>query len=126
MRKVKNIVNEQKPTSQLTETSQCYNGLTNLIPKMENSTYIIQKAYSDTNSLVFGSDPLQLKKYIKKRLEKNDVKIFVELSRPDISPALHAKFLQCQPTSVSVEGSFSFLKSFLPPNRTFPDANIVY
>ena len=42
MRNVKNIVNEQKLTSQLTEISQCYNGLTNLILKMENSAYTIQ------------------------------------------------------------------------------------
>ena len=64
MRVVKNIVNEQKLTSQLTEINQCYNGLTNLLLKMENSTYTIQKAYDDINSLGFGSDPLQLKKYI--------------------------------------------------------------
>ena len=68
--KVKNIENEQKLTSQLTEIIQCYNGLRNLILKMENSTYTIQKAYDDNNSLGFGSDPLRLKKYIKKRLEK--------------------------------------------------------
>ena len=61
MRKAKSIVNEQKLSSQLTEISQCYNGLTNLILKMENSTYTIQKAYEDINSLGFGSDPLQLK-----------------------------------------------------------------
>ena len=126
VRKAKSIVNEQKLTSQLTEISQCYNGLTNLILKMENSTYTIQKAYEDINSLGFGSDSLQLKKYIKKRLEKNDVKIIVELSRPDIPPALYAKFLQCQPTSASVERSFSLLKSFLRPNRNFADANIVH
>ena len=113
-------------TSQLTEISQCYNGLTNLILKMENFTYTIQKAYEDINSLCFESDPLPLKKYIKKRLEKNDVKIIVELSRPDIPPALCAKLLECQPTSASVERSFSLLKSFLRPNRNFADANIVH
>ena len=57
-------------------------------------------------------------------LGKNDVKIIVELSRPDIQPALYAKLLQCQPTSASVERSFSLLKSFLRPNRNFVDANI--
>ena len=88
MPKVKNIVNEQKLTSQLTEISQCYNGLRNLVLKMENATYTIQKGYVDINSLGFGSDPLRLKKYIKKRLEKNHVKIIVELSRPVIPPAL--------------------------------------
>ena len=126
VRKAKSIVNEQKLTSQLTEISQCYNGLTNLILKMENSTYTIQKAYEDINSLGFGSDPLQLKKYIKKRLKKNDVKIIVELTRPDIPPVLYAKLLQCQSNAPSVERSFSLLKSFLRPNRNFADANIVH
>ena len=126
MPKVKNIVNEQKLTSQLTEISQCYNGLRNLVLKMENATYTIQKGYVDINSLGFGSDPLQLKKYIKKRLEKNHVKIIVELSRPVIPPALYAKLLQCQPNSASVEQSFPLSKSLLPPNRNFANANIVY
>ena len=124
VQKAKSKVNEQKLISQLTEISQCYNGLSNLILKMENSTYTIQKAYEDINSLGFESDPLQLKKYIKKRLEKNDVKIIVELSRPDIPPSLYAKLLQSQPTSASVERSLSLLKSILRPNRNFADANI--
>ena len=123
MPKVKNIVNEQKLTSQLTEISQCYNGLRNLILKMENSTYTIQKAYDDINSLGFGSDPLRLKKYIKKRLEKE---IIVELSRPDIPPALYVKLLQCHPNSASVERSFPLLKSLICSNRNFANANIVY
>ena len=47
--KVKNIVNEQKLTTQLTEISQCYNELRNLILKMENITYTIQKVCNDIN-----------------------------------------------------------------------------
>ena len=124
--KVKNIGNEQMLASQLTEISQCYNGLRYLILKMGNSTYTIQKAYDDINSLGFGSDPLRPKKYIKKRLEKNDVKIIVELSRPDIPSALYAKLLQCQPNSASVKRSFPLLKSLLRPNRKFANANIVF
>ena len=124
--KVKNIVNKKQLTSQLTEISQCYNGLRNLILKMENSTYTIQKIYDDINSLGFGSDPLQLKKYIKKRLEKNDVKIIVELSRSDNPPALYAKLLQCQSNSASVARSFPRLKSLLRLNKNFAKPNIVY
>ena len=108
MRKVKNIVNEQKLTSQLTEISQCHNGLRNLIIKMENFTYTIQKAYDDINSLGFGSNPLRLKKYIKKRLEKNDVKIIVELSRPVIPPALYAKLLPDRLIQHLCSGRFPF------------------
>ena len=47
---------------------------------MKNSTYTVQKAYDDTNSLGFESDPLQLKRCIKKRLEKNDVKNYCEVN----------------------------------------------
>ena len=126
VRKVKNAVNDEKLTSQLTEISQSYSGLTDLILKMESCTYTVQEAYDDINSLDLGSDPLQLRKYIKKRLEKNDVKTIVEQSRPDISPALYAKLLKCQPTSASVERSFSLLKSIVRPNRNFADANIAY
>ena len=61
VQKVKSKVNEQKLTTQLTEISQCYNELSNLILKMENSTYTILKAYKDINSLGFGSDPVQMK-----------------------------------------------------------------
>ena len=89
-----------------------------------DSTFTIQKAYEDMNFFGFESDPLQLKKYIEKRLEENDVKIIVKLSRPYISLALYAKWLQCQTISASVERSFSLLKSFLRPNVKFADANI--
>ena len=69
VRKVKNMVNDQKLTSQLTVISQCYGGLTNLILKMKSCTYTVQEVYDDINSLDLGSDPLPLRKYIKKRLE---------------------------------------------------------
>ncbi|CAK8674232.1 unnamed protein product [Clavelina lepadiformis] len=89
---------------------------------MESCTYTIKEAHADLNALDFGKDPLELKNYIKKRLDKNDVKQIMELQ--DISPALYAKLQKCQPTSASVERSFSLLKSFLRPNRNFKDSNI--
>ena len=85
----------------------------------------VQDAYDGINSLVLGSDPSQLKKYIKKCLEKNDVKTTVE-PKLHISLALYAKMLKCQPNSESVERSFSLLKSMLCANRNFTDTNIVY
>ena len=84
-----------------------------------------QDAYDDINSLVLGSDPSQLKKYIKKCSEKNDVKTTVE-PKLHISLALYAKMLKCQANSESVERSFSLLKSILCANRNFTDTNIVY
>jgi len=41
---------------------------------MESSEYTWNESYADVNSLHFGNDPLQVKKYIQKRLDKNDAK----------------------------------------------------
>ena len=51
------------------------------------------------------------------------------MSRPDISPALFAKlltYLTYQPTSASVERSFSVLKSMIHENQNFADAHVVF
>ena len=50
---------------------------------MESSTYTVREANDDIDSLDFGSDHWQLKKYIKKRLEKCVIKTIVKLSKPD-------------------------------------------
>ena len=59
-------------------------------------------------------------------LEKNHAKTIVKMSRPDISPALYAKLLKYQPTSASVEWSFSMLKSMFHENRNFIDAHVAF
>ena len=48
------------------------------------------------------------------------------MSRPDIAPALHAKLLTYQPTSASVELSFSMLKSIFHENRNFAGAHVAF
>ena len=70
---------------------------------MECCTDTVQEAFDDINSLDLGSETLQLRKYIKKRFEKNNVKTIVELSGPGNFPTLYAKLLKCQATSASVE-----------------------
>ena len=59
-------------------------------------------------------------------LEKNYAKNIEEKSRPDIFPALNAKLLTYQPTSASVERSFSMLKSMIHENRNFTDAHVAF
>ena len=57
-------------------------------------------------------------------LDKNYAKNILEMSRPDIFPALYAKLLTHQlPTSASVERSFLMLKSMIHENRNFSDAH---
>ena len=56
-------------------------------------------------------------------LEKTYAKTTVETSRPDISSASYIKLLTYQPTSASVQRSFSMLKSMIHENRNFTDAS---
>jgi len=41
------------------------------------------------------------------------------MTRPNISPELYAKFLNCQATSCSVEWSFSMLRKLLAKRSPF-------
>ena len=59
-------------------------------------------------------------------LEKNYAKTIVEMSRLDITPVLCAKLITYQPTSASVEWSFSMLKSMSHENRNFADAHVAF
>ncbi|CAK8680311.1 unnamed protein product [Clavelina lepadiformis] len=87
-------LNDPKLTSQLTEIClHYYNNISNLIFKMERCTYTIKEAHADLNALDFGKDPLELKNYIKKRLDKNDVKqIMGAWSYKD--KTFHQRFMQ--------------------------------
>ena len=52
--------------------------------------------------------------------------LHVEMSRPDISPALYAKLLTYLAASASVERSFSMLKSMVHEHRNFTDAHVAF
>ena len=47
----------------------------------------------------------------------SDLKTIVEMIRLNSSPELHAKLLNCQATSCSVERSFGMLRKLLAKNR---------
>jgi len=54
------------------------------------------------------------------RFEFNsDLKAVVKMIRPNISPELYAKLLNCQATSYTVERSFSMLGNLLAKDRHF-------
>ena len=54
----------------------------------------------------------------------NDPKAIVENTRPNISPELYAKFLNCQATSCTVKRSFSMLGKLLAKDRHFSQNNV--
>jgi len=55
---------------------------------------------------------------------KSDLKAFVKMIRPNISPELHAKLLNCQATSYTVERIFSMLGNLLAKDRHFSPKNV--
>ena len=63
--------------------------------------------------------------YIKKRLEKNkDLEAIISMTRNDVNPGIYAALQECQPTSASVERSFSMLGKLLAKDRNFLPDNI--
>ena len=58
------------------------------------------------------------KLYLDQRFELNsDLKAIVEMTRPNISPELCRKLLNCQATSCTVKRSFSMLRKLLAKDR---------
>ena len=80
-------------------------------------------------NLCFNDDPRQIKQYIQKRFAAgSDILKIVDGSAaklPEHFPADVALLQGAQPTSASVEPTFSILKNLLRPGRNF-DKNNVY
>ena len=80
-------------------------------------------------NLCFNDDPCQIKQYIQKRLASgSDILKIVDGSAaklPEHSPAKVALLQGAQPTSASVERSFSIFKNLLSPGHN-SDKNNLY
>ena len=72
----------------------------------------------------FGEDTCNINQYIKKRMQNNDISEIINLERQDISPAVYHMLQNSQPTSASVERSFSMLKKLLAKDRNFKVENV--
>ena len=122
VQKAKEAVNDENNetvSASLVKIKRDYSGLTTIIKKMESSKYSIREAHSDINKLDFKEDSASVMPYMAKRMNKNsDMSAIMELSRPADSPAVCMGW-QCQPTSASVEHSFSTLNKLLAKDRIF-------
>ena len=74
--------------------------------------------------LDFGEDTCNIKQYIKKRKQNNDISEIIGIERQDISPAVYHMLQNSQPTSASVERSFFMLKKLLAKDRKFKVDNV--
>ena len=73
----------------------------------------------------FGSDAAGINLYLDHRFELNsDLKACVKMIRPNISPELYAKLLNCQAPSHTVERRFSMLGKLLAKDHHFSQKNV--
>ena len=61
---------------------------------------------------------------LEKRMQNNDISEIINMKRQDISQAVYLMLQNSQPTSTSVERSFSMLKKLLAKDRNFKVENV--
>lgn len=122
--RAKQSVQEEDLPRSLIEISQCYRSLATLVVKLESSGYTIMQAYDDLASMDLGNDPCQIRQYLSKRLSASDIGSIVHATRDSIPPTLYGLLQHCQPTSASVERSFSMLRKILARDRQFLPSNV--
>ena len=99
---------------QLLKIKDQYECLVKLIEKIESTKYTVKEAVQAIQELDFREDTCNITQYIKKKMQNNDISEIVNMERQDISPAVYHMLQNSQPTSISVERSFSMLKNRWP------------
>ena len=87
---------------QLLKIKDQYECLVKVIEKMESAKYTVKEAVQAMQELDFGENTCNIKQYIKKRMQNNDISEIIKMERQDISPAVYHMLENSQPTSASV------------------------
>lgn len=124
VKQAQDIIRETNLLSSLIEIKECYSSLTRLVSTFENIRYTVKEAYDCIQNINFGHDPAQIKKYLSKRISKNEIVDIINNSRIEISPNSYVLLRNCQCTTLAVERSFSLLKKMLTKERNFKAENI--
>ena len=104
---------------QLLKIKDQYECLVKHIEKIESAKYTIKEAVQTIQDLDFGEDICNINQHIKNRKQNNDISEIINMQRQDISPAVYCMLQNSQPTSASVEKSFSMLNKLLAKGRNF-------
>ena len=91
---------------------------------MKSAKYTIKEAVQAIQELDFVEDACNINQYIKKRMQNNDISEIINMERQAISPAVYHMLQNTQPTSPSVERTFSMLKKLLAKDRNFKIENV--
>ena len=97
---------------QLLKIKNQYECLVKLIEKMERAQYTIIEAVQAIQELDFGEDNCNISQFIKNRMQNNGISETINMDRKDISPAVYHMLQNSEPTTASVERSFSILKNW--------------
>lgn len=126
VKKAKEALQSNNISQQLREIFSYYLQIKDLIMYSERSDSTIDDLYFKIKSLSFGNDPCQIKDYVEKRLQKNEIARLLNMELDSITPADYAFLMKCQPTSVNVERSFSLLSKLLAKDRNFKPNNVLF
>lgn len=108
----------------LMEIKNCYEPIILFLDSLEKFDKSINTNWTLLNKITFKTDPANILNYIKERNKESDIGNIFKFTNVNISPDDYSDILKCPSTSITVERSFSMLKSMLQPNRNFDLKNI--
>ena len=91
---------------------------------LEESACTITEAYGLLKNMQFDDDPCAIKNYIKKPLSNSDLETIINCTNLTIDPTSYALLQKAQPTSATVDRSFSMLSKLLRKDRNFDVKNV--
>eukprot|EP00477_Mikrocytos_mackini_P003746 GAHX01005035.1.p1 GENE.GAHX01005035.1~~GAHX01005035.1.p1 ORF type:complete len:355 (-),score=57.38 GAHX01005035.1:2-1066(-) len=109
---------------ELREIHTCYSFLVEIIDDFTKKKYNVEMGYEMVKDLEFGDDPVNIKQYIDKRLDRNQISEICDFNS-NLEISAREGLLKCQSTSVDVERAFSLLNNLLTDNRNFEERNII-
>ena len=122
--KAQEIIQNPAIQMQLLEILQNYEPLLKLIPQLESTSCTIKCGFELIKNLDLKEDPCKINAYIEKRLTSNGITSIMAMDRSEVSPLMYALLQSAQPSTASVERSFSILKKLLSKDRNFRPENV--
>ena len=121
--RAKDAINVEDLVPDLVKINQ-YRTLAANVEFLEGSACTKTEAYGLLKNMQFDDDPCAIKNYIEKRLSNSDLETIINCTNLTIDPTSYALLQKAQPTSATVERSFSVLSKLLRKDRNFDVKNV--